>query len=275
MIISDLDGTLLNSQKEIGQRDRETLEQAKNMNIIRVMATGRHLFSITKTFGDNPPFDYAVLSCGNGIYSFAEKQWIRSLCFSQKETHSIYDNLHKMKIDFMAHAPLPDNHYFEYCNFGKITQAFQHRLDIYQDYARVFNRSKPLFPEISQIVIICEADSFGSCFDLIQSVFSQYTIVYSSSPLQDGSIWLEILPAQASKARASMALCQFLGIEPTKVLALGNDFNDRDLLEWAPYSYIVENAPEALKQGFQLVGSHNDNPLTQAFYHWISQMSIT
>jgi len=42
LIVLDLDGTLLDSNKEITDKDRKAIDLLKNMGILVTIATGRH-----------------------------------------------------------------------------------------------------------------------------------------------------------------------------------------------------------------------------------------
>ncbi len=51
-------------------------------------------------------------------------------------------------------------------------------------------------------------------------------------------------------------------------MAIGNDYNDLDLLDWAAQSFVVDNAPVDLKCRFQQVGSNNNGGVAEAVNHW-------
>jgi hydroxymethylpyrimidine pyrophosphatase-like HAD family hydrolase len=55
------------------------------------------------------------------------------------------------------------------------------------------------------------------------------------------------------------------------VLAIGNDYNDMDLLSWAKTSFVVSNAPAELKNLFPSVASHNECGFTHAVEKWLSE----
>ena len=48
------------------------------------------------------------------------------------------------------------------------------------------------------------------------------------------------------------------------VVAVGNDTNDRDLLEWAQHAYVVANAAASLKRRYTVVASNDDQGFAQA-----------
>ncbi|MCP4045415.1 MAG: HAD hydrolase family protein, partial [Gammaproteobacteria bacterium] len=65
-------------------------------------------------------------------------------------------------------------------------------------------------------------------------------------------------------------LASRLDTDPADIMAIGNDYNDLDLLEWAQQSFVVENAPIELKSRFQQVASNDNGGVAEAVEHWFS-----
>jgi hydroxymethylpyrimidine pyrophosphatase-like HAD family hydrolase len=65
-------------------------------------------------------------------------------------------------------------------------------------------------------------------------------------PNRDLSI-LDILPAGCSKGAAILALAASHGIDPSQILAIGDNWNDVSMLEIAGSAVLMANAPEDLK----------------------------
>jgi hydroxymethylpyrimidine pyrophosphatase-like HAD family hydrolase len=59
-------------------------------------------------------------------------------------------------------------------------------------------------------------------------------------------------------------------IDPGQTLSIGNDYNDLDLLEWTTSSFVVENAPDDLKERFPVVASHNESGVAEAIQRWLA-----
>ncbi|NDL67129.1 Cof-type HAD-IIB family hydrolase [Anaerotalea alkaliphila] len=60
--------------------------------------------------------------------------------------------------------------------------------------------------------------------------------------------YLEIMPREASKRSAVEFLCRRLGISMQEVLAIGDNFNDLDMLTHAGMGVAMGNAPEEVKR---------------------------
>ena len=59
--------------------------------------------------------------------------------------------------------------------------------------------------------------------------------------------WLDLLPWGVSKAATAAELAQLIGVEPSEVLAIGDDYNDIDLLSWAGRSVAMGGSPEPVR----------------------------
>ena len=72
------------------------------------------------------------------------------------------------------------------------------------------------------------------------------TLHRTEYPDRDLSI-LDILPAGCSKGAALLALAASRGIDPTQILAIGDNWNDVSMLEVAGSAVLMDNAPPDLK----------------------------
>jgi Cof subfamily protein (haloacid dehalogenase superfamily) len=72
------------------------------------------------------------------------------------------------------------------------------------------------------------------------------TLHRTEYPARDLSI-LDILPAGCSKGAALLSLAETRGIDPSQILAIGDNWNDVSMLEIAGTAILMDNAPEDLK----------------------------
>lgn len=264
IVFTDLDGTLLNDKSIISDIDLRTLKQLKQNNIISVVATGRNLFSTKKVLNDNLPIDYLIYSTGVAITNFRTKELIKSYKFSVKNTVEIVNFLLSQKLNFFMHFPVPENHNFIY-NYVQKDSDFKERFEIYSDFSAPL---KNLDDKISasQFVIVLPYDlkKYNFLVNELNKKFSCISIIRATSPLNNKHIWLEIYPSKVNKGYAAQKLSGILGVSANNIVAIGNDYNDEAMLEFAGKSYVVENSPEYLKQKFIPVNSNNNNGFTDA-----------
>ena len=77
MVVTDLDGTLLQTDHTISPEDTETLIELGCLDVCRVAATGRNLFKVRQVLTPETPFELCDLLVGrrhNGLAQAATYQ---------------------------------------------------------------------------------------------------------------------------------------------------------------------------------------------------------
>ena len=264
IVITDLDGTLANPYGKISKSDLNTLKQLGEKNIIRVIATGRSLYSANKVLDENLPIDYLLFSSGAGILNWPNKEIIKNSFLSAKEIQSINTYLMDINTDFMLHLPIPENHKFLYHKSERENPDFMHRIEIYNQFSEPINTKKFTLKTACQYVVI-EPDETIT-YEQITKDLKEFSVIRTTSPLDKETLWIEIFPPNVSKGQSTAWLCDRLSINQSDVLSIGNDYNDLDLLEWSGYSFVVENAPSILKKQFDLTKSNHESALMHAVH---------
>jgi hydroxymethylpyrimidine pyrophosphatase-like HAD family hydrolase len=167
------------------------------------------------------------------------------------------------EIHFMLHKQIPHNHEFYFWGNPETNTDFKKRLELYCEHAHPYSDSLLFEHEITQFVAIFSPDELEK-FDFISRQLSHLKTIRTTSPLDFQSIWLEIFPAHVSKGHTAKWLCDFLRIERAHSFAIGNDYNDLDLLDWANFSYVVKNAPFSLQKTYQVTDSNENNGFSKA-----------
>jgi hydroxymethylpyrimidine pyrophosphatase-like HAD family hydrolase len=75
---------------------------------------------------------------------------------------------------------------------------------------------------------------------------------------------MEVFNPDVSKSKGIEWLINHLQLTDPYVFAIGNDYNDLDMLNFAHSSFAVSNAPQELKEKFQVTKSNNENGFTKA-----------
>ncbi|MCF8335362.1 MAG: HAD family hydrolase [Bacteroidales bacterium] len=262
MVITDLDGTLFNDQQEAVQKDLNTLHGLAQQNIIRVVATGRNLYSALNRLKPDFPIDYLIFSSGAGIYHWKSKKLIHSDYLPKEKVKHIARILIDYDIDFMIHELIPENHKFVYYRSKKYNPDFERRFQLYKDFAEPLDPLTETYQHACQIIAI--TNNKGDLYALLDKEIQGVRIIRATSPLDGTSIWIEVFPESVSKAHGVEWLCRYTGIRPSKTLGIGNDYNDLDLLNFTALSFVVANAPEDLKKIYPACRSNEQCGFTDA-----------
>lgn len=262
MVITDLDGTLLNSEGLVSNEDTNTLIKLGEAGVTRVIATGRSPYSFSKVIPRNFPIDYLVFSSGAGAMNWQNNQILYTTQISGRVVQEIANELIAHKVDFMVHEPIPTNHRFLYHQSSESNLDFTRRVQLYSQHCQPFIPGVPYDSDASQILVVLPCDV--EWFEVLKKQFPTLKVIRATSPLDGHSIWMEIFRSDVSKAFGIKHLCQKLNIRPSQAIAVGNDYNDLDMLNYIPNSFMVSNAPSELKKMFGEVKSNNHSGFTHA-----------
>ncbi len=262
MVVTDLDGTLLNNDRMISQQDLETLHSLRHQGVLRVIATGRNLYSARKVLSDDTPIDYLIFSSGAGIMNWSTKELIYQDHIPEKIVSDLIALFIDHKYDFMVHQPVPDNHHFYYWRSKKGNKDFERRLSVYRTYGKMLEPYKYSRTSASQLLVITRQPDH--ILPKLQNELTHLNVIRTTSPLDGKTTWIEIFPKHVSKAYASQWLLKHLDYKPRFTLAIGNDYNDSALLDWAEYSFVVANAAPELKSQYNNSASNSDHGFTEA-----------
>ena len=271
-VVTDFDGTLYHREWGVTPEDRETLLDLGNQGILRCIATGRSHYALMRAISPDFPIDYLIFSSGAGIMDFRTGDIVWSTSLSRGETGELASLFIALGYDFMIHLPIPENHRFRYHDSGRDNPDFLRRLSLYADCAVALDPSLPVpyDGEAAQFLIVEPSDARVHA-DLV-SRLGNYTVIRTTSPLDKTSVWVEVFPRTVSKSQCAERLMRRIGMNggALPVLALGNDWNDEDLLDWAGTSYIAPGAPEELAARFPTIPGGPAGFFTRAVRSWLS-----
>jgi len=270
LFVTDLDGTLLRSDRTFAEADLNALKKLGDLQIIRVIATGRSYFSFKTVADSRLPVDYVLFSTGAGVVHFPEGKLVRKVSLEQSEVTRAMQVLVEAQLDFMIHHPIPENHRFAYVAFNSGNTDFDQRISLYQPYAYPMQNNAEGFGPSTQLLAVLPPSQNMDILDEIRKTLSDLNVIQTTSPLDGKSTWIEIFPANVSKSITAQWLAEKLNIDPQNTASLGNDYNDVDLLEWSQTRYVVENAPEDLKDRFPTVASNNDGGVAESVERWLA-----
>ena len=104
MVITDLDGTLIRSDRTFANADLNTLVALGREGVVRVVATGRSLYSARMVLEPEFPIDYLIFSTGAGIFDWPQQRLLRKNALGASDVESAARVLASMDLPFMVHA---------------------------------------------------------------------------------------------------------------------------------------------------------------------------
>ena len=256
--ITDLDGTILPKGGVLSQETVQAFQAAKNRNCTCIIATGRNLYSTLRDIPEDLPLDYLVFSSGAGILRWADRKIIFTRHLSQQESRDIAAYLWDYNINFTIQREIPDNHRFYYTDIYPLHEDYKRRLSNYLDYGSLISSPLDIEGQTTQFVMILDGMQLRT-LENIRKDLSTYSVVRSTSPLDNRAIWLEIFASQINKGSTCKQLLHELNIALADCVGIGNDYNDVDFLDICGQGFMVANAPSRLKPHYKSVASDRNN----------------
>ncbi|MEM7251034.1 MAG: HAD family hydrolase [Pseudomonadota bacterium] len=267
LVVTDLDGTLLSSERVLDQENWQTLERLGEGGALRMIATGRSWHSANLVLTPEMPIDYLAFSSGAGLVSWATGALVQGHHLSAADTEHALQSFAALDISCFVQHPVPDNHRFSYWRGSKPPNDFVRRLDRYQEFATEIRSPMHYAGTACQLLGVLPPNQLVP-FEKAKAMMPRLNVFRATSPLDHESIWVEVFPLGVSKAAAANWVATQHGVAHEHTLAIGNDFNDLDLLRWAQTSFVVANAPPDLRAEFRSVRSNDAGGFSHAVATW-------
>ncbi len=271
MLVTDLDGTLLDPGGRLRGEERDTLRELAQSDVLRVVATGRNLHSARGVMPADFPVDYLVFASGAGIMDWRTQRLLAAFSLAAADVVRACDCLMTMELDFMLHHAVPENHRFHWFSHGRPNADFERRRARYHEFAEAWVPGCENDREVSQLLAIESPERDAAAVHArVAGCLSDLNVVRTTSPLDGCSTWIEIFPRTVSKSAGAAWIAARHGLAAGDVLAVGNDWNDCDLLEWAGRSFVVDNAADGLRERHATVAANDAGGVSEAVRSWLT-----
>lgn len=260
LLLSDLDGTLLNSKSEVSEKNKQAIRDFVALGGKFGIATGRsHLNS--KRFAEEVDINVPCITYnGCGLFDYSSNQFIKTHELSKLKLKSFLEScLQKYKnVDIQIYSPFM-------CHIiSDETLANKELVSIHQpcEFSNIENiEDKPWI----KTLFYGEKKELFSIEENIRDLGLEKEIdtVYSSEK------FLELLPAGISKGSMMLDLKEILG-ESYKVYAIGDYNNDEEMLINADIGIATRNAHEKVKEVADYITVSNDeDAIAEVIYNMI------
>ncbi len=256
LYISDLDGTLLNSQAELSEFTKDTINQLVSQGMNFTFATARTIYSaepITKDLKLSVP---CILNNGASVYNMQTGEYVKNNFIPEKTAEKIIrlfrsNNVCCFVFKFMNERLVTcyDRVEDEYmCNY-----IIERQNGFNQPFIRCDNVAEALD---GRDIYINSVGPYESLLPIRNAVMEMddadcafYRDTYSEK-------WfLEIFSVESSKANGLKYLRNEYGFD--KIVAFGDNLNDLSMFNEADIKIAVSNAQAELKQQADLIITSN------------------
>ena len=250
MICTDLDGTLLRSDKTVSRYSLEVLKKASEKGIFIVPVTGRHLGGIPKEILEQG-VRYAIFSNGAGLYDLSAGKMLKEECIPESimtELIPLFPELDVMSDLFTVENAFTDSRCLDVLRDVDASDAVK----AYIRNSRVLTDDITEFytirrPNVEKITVnFRKIKGEFKNRDRLLSILKKYDeeLVYVTG----GANNIEITSKKATKGMCIKTLSEVTGIPLSEIAALGDTENDLSILETVGISTAMSNADENVKK---------------------------
>lgn len=251
LIATDMDGTLLDDNKNIPSKNLEAIKEALNNDKKVVLATGRPLNGIKKYINqlhlDNEKnfsvvFNGAVVQNNkNGEILSKKILTHEDVLFLKKLSEHFNVHMHLLTIDECLSEDIG-----EYTKLESVWNDIPLKVVDYNNLDKDVEVIKVLFADDPKLIseIIPKID---------KKLFEKYTIV------QSAPFFLEFLNKDANKGVGVEILSKRLNIKNDEVICIGDAGNDIHMIKFAGLGVAMENAFDEVKKIANYTTLTNEN----------------
>jgi Cof subfamily protein (haloacid dehalogenase superfamily) len=266
LLATDIDGTLLNPQFQISERDLRALRRAHAAGIEIVLVTGRrHTFAlpIAKQLG----FDLWLISSNGAVTrslsgeafhrDLMPADTCRQLCGAMQEyrgnTVLTFDRETKGAIVLER--------------LDELGASIRRWLEKNMEFIEfVIPIEKALVTDPVQTMFCGTMARMSTALDALEKsgLEGKVTILRTEYPVRDLSM-IDVLNEGCSKGHALERWAKYRGFQREEVMAIGDNHNDVEMLEFAGHPVIMGNACEELRgRGWRVTGGNHECGLAAA-----------
>jgi Cof subfamily protein (haloacid dehalogenase superfamily) len=266
LLAADIDGTLLNPQFQISEVDMAALRRAHQEGVEVILVTGRrHRFAIP--IAEQLGFDLWLISSNGAITrSLAGEDFhrdllpaetCRKLCGAMRE----FRGNTVLTFDIEGKGAVVLEH------MNELNESIQRWLEKnlqYIDFVIPLENSLTTNPV--QAMFCGRIERMHQALAMLagSELAKDITVLRTEYPVRDLSI-VDVLNQGCSKGHALERWANFRGVPREQVMAIGDNYNDVEMLAFAGQPFIMGNASEELRgKGWAVTLSNDQNGLAAA-----------
>jgi Cof subfamily protein (haloacid dehalogenase superfamily) len=250
LVAIDMDGTLLNGEKQISPENYEAIQKARESGVKVVLASGRPLVGFKRYLEELnlvSEDDYVVAFNGAIVQSSGGNKVISKIALDLEDYEELYELSKQLKVNIHA---LTENTVISPKD-SKYTRLESEINLIHSEIIAV--EDVPKDTTILKVMFIDDPKIIDEIIEKIpETVSSKYTIVRSEP------FFLEFLHKSVNKGAGVEALAKNLNIKQEEVICIGDAGNDIHMVKYAGLGVAMGNAFPELKRVASFITKTND-----------------
>ena len=280
LLALDLDGTLLTSRGEISDRNRRALEDARNVGVRVAIVTGRR-FRDARPIALELGLDVPVIAHNGALTKHAETlETVAVLPLPLSAAHEAirigraagadplvsddHEGLGVLIYDHLSGDNLPLLQYVRWAQriHGEESGAAVRRVDAVEAY---------LDHEPVHLAFSGSCERMKQLEAKLRNELTKSAKIFCTTYAAKDFALLDIVHPEASKGVGVAAAAAELGITSAEVMAMGDNLNDLEMLEFAGTGVVMGNAEPSLHElaGLHATATNDADGVAQAIEKFI------
>jgi Cof subfamily protein (haloacid dehalogenase superfamily) len=269
LVAIDLDDTLLRSDMTISEHTVAVLRKVRAQGVVVTLSTGR-MFSSAKPFAERLEFDAPLIAYGGALVKNAgsgEVLYNRPLEPEVARRVIRFARERKVQVNFYLLNGDDDELYAELItplgeSYGQFSRVPFH---LVPDLEALLEGGNPL-----KLLLIDDEPAADRCLLELRELLGEQAHLAKSKPR-----FVEVDHPEATKGRALQELAAWLQVERSQILAIGDNYNDIEMLEFAGLGIAVANAPpEVRRRAGHVTASNDEDGVAQALERFVLGATI-
>lgn len=244
LIVTDMDGTLLDENGHLPPGFTEVLDRLVSKNIKLVAASGRPYYTLQTNFG--PIGRHLSFICENGALVVDNNKVLYESAIDNNLVTSVIDTAREIEGNVLVLCAA-NCAYIENCS-----EEYLAEIRKYYTIVKNVDDLRNVTEDIVKVTICNLNNSLENLNTIFKPKFEERLNVVGS-----GEIWIDISNKGANKGTALKNLMKTYNVSREETMVLGDYYNDIEMLAQAEYSFVMENAPEDMKQYGKYIAASN------------------
>lgn len=249
IIFSDIDGTLINSEFQVTEKTKNSIQRAVNQGIIFVPVSARMPEAIKPIMDSigitSPIISYnGALIQNQGEETIAshpmETQTAQEICrFVQQEYPKIAWNVYSF------HSWYAMNRQHEWVAREEEIVGLESKEASLLDLANL--------EAVHKVLLMGEPKGIAALENDLKKRYSDLSIS------QSAPYFIEVMAKGIEKGQAVRTFTDYLDVDRTATIAFGDNYNDLDMLKTVGKGFVMSNGPAAVREAIGNVTADNNH----------------
>lgn len=260
LVAIDVDGTLVTDDKRITENTIMAIRKALDKGVFVSIASGRPLSGLDR-FREYFKEDALFITYNGGkVIKIDTNEVIFDKCMGSNEAKDVLNYAFNNKI-----------HLFIWKNDELYTDEYNEHVEYYEIHsgvkAHVVSDFRGLFENITKIILYDYHENLLKAKENLERINQNVNYQFSLP------VFLEIFNKEVSKGNALEMIGKYYHINREEIMAIGDNFNDLSMIEYAKVGIAMGNAPDEIKQkAFYVTKTNEEDGVAYAINKFINNI---